>query len=480
VHCVALKRIGDLELLERILAAAGNPRVREHARTQLFGLMAGTLPGVDAGERTRRLQGAGDVAVIEHVARHGNSVELRTLAIQKVVRQPLLVELVYGDAAIAVRLVALERIESSEHLTAICKQARGRDKRIYRAAKQRLEQQQLLSQRPAEMQRQYADLCVRVEALLKCNTPESANAALSQLQQQWLALMQEAEPEAQYIDRYAEAVAAIGEMENAWKQQQLEREQGALAQLERLQALVEQSEHGELDQARVDLLARQLAACEQGWRALPQRPDEDELARYRELAGALRQRLRDAGGELSTQSQAQAACDRALQLLAAKQPVAAAALRAIQRSWPGQVADSGLQGQFDQATKALQQRIDEQTRKAGRMLSEATELTVSLEQALEAGESRSAVSLQQKIRQSEKRLKALGLELPEAVRQRLQRLAGRLRELHDWQRFSNTTEREQLCEQVESLIGADLPVRDLARQIKTARASWRKPRKVQK
>ena len=472
LRCVALKRVRKLDLLQRILNESSNPRVREHAQRQIHGLIAGTVDGLDAQQRSELLQAAEDVALLEHVARHGRDVELRTLAISRVTRQPLLLELATGDAAIAVRLVALQRVESSEHLQAICKQARGRDKRLYRAAQQRLQQQQALQQRPLELQRQYAELCTRAEALLKCSTPEAANAALAQLQQQWLALMAEAEPQPQSIDRFAEAVAALGEMESAWKQQQEAIKHGVLALIERLQSLTDEAADGELTQTRVDTLSGQLAACEQQWRALPQRPDEDELSRYLSLASALRQRLRSAGGELRALDQAQLACDRANALLGADGPVGNQQLRSLKRAWPANANDATLQRQFEQAIVTLQQRIDEQTRNAKDKLTLATELSGKLEQALEAGESRNATTLQQQIRELEKQLMTLGLDLPTTVQQRLQRLAGRLRELRDWQRFSNTTEREQLCEQVEALIAAELPVPELASRIKAARMQW--------
>jgi len=47
VRCVALKRLKDVLLLEDIIARDKNPRVKEAARQRLWGLIAGTEPGLD-------------------------------------------------------------------------------------------------------------------------------------------------------------------------------------------------------------------------------------------------------------------------------------------------------------------------------------------------------------------------------------------------------------------------------------------------
>lgn len=475
VRCVALRRLTDVELLGRIGSEAKNPRVRERAGERRRDLFAGTEPGLDAGRRAELLQAIEDAALLEHVARHGCDAELRVLALKRVSRQPLLLELAAADAAIDVRLAALERIETSAHLQQLCKQSRGRDKRVYRLARQRLDERLRAEQRPKQIQQGYATLCTRAEALLKCNTPDAANAALQQLQQQWLALTQEAAPGDAYLSRFADAVAAIGEMELVWRQQAEDREHGALALNERLEALLAEARELELDKSRLDRLGAELASCEDGWRALKTVQDDDVQARYRELARSLRQLLQGAGVQLSALSRATAACERAEHMLAADKPVSGAALQQLERQWPqagGAAAEALPGGRFKAALGALRERVARQADLARDKLDRAGKLVAELEQALEAGESRKAASLQQKVQQLEKDLRALGLELPSVVSQRLQRLAGRLRELRDWQRFSNTTEREQLCEQVEALIGADIKIPELAAQIKAARNSW--------
>ena len=480
VRCVALKRVSNLLLLERVLADAKNPRVREQARERLMGLIAGSEPGLSAAQRAEALRRNEDSRLLEHVAREGCDAGLRSLAVVRVSRQPLLVELAISDPAIDVRLLALQRVEAAEHLQQLCKQARGRDKRLYRAARERRDQCLEAEQRPLQIQQAFADLCTRAEALLKSSSAEAAEAALAPLQKQWLQWVAEAAPQEVYLDRFAEAVAAIGGMQQVQQQQAAALERDALAITERLQALVGRMDSdvgNEADEQQLQQFADELAQCQQAWSVLEHRPDSDLQASYRKLTAALQQRLQSQGRALSGASRLQAALEQAESALVSTEPVTAAVLNALRRALPRDGGDGLAQARTDKARidrlmDGLQQRLGKQREQAGSRMQKAGERIGELEQALEQGESRQAASLLQQIHQLEAELRGLGLELSAPLRQRMQRLAGRLRELRDWQRFSNTTEREQLCERVESLIDADLPVPELARQIKLARKTW--------
>lgn len=488
VRCAALKRVADLLLLERILAEAKNPRVREQARERLLGLISGSEPGLSAEQRAEALERNEDMRLLEHVARQGCDAKLRALAVVRVGRQPLLFELAASDPSIDVRLLAVQRVEAAEHLQQLCKQSRGRDKRLYRAAKERLEQRLEAEQRPQQIQQGFADLCIRAEALLKSSSAEAAEAALKQLQAQWLQLVDEAPPEEQHLDRFAEAVVAIGEMERAQRQQAAALKQDALAVTERLQALQDglEAEKGGAsaergtgtgtgsgqDEARLKQLGAELDQCQQAWLALAQAPDEALQASYRSLSAGLRDYLKRQGRALGGASRLQAALQRAESALAGAEPITAKVLDGLTRALPRDAGDALPQPRIDKLMAGLKQRLNEQREQADARMQRVGGYIGELEQALEQGESRQAASLLGKIYQLESELRELGAELSAPLRQRMQRLAGRLRELRDWERFSNTTEREQLCERAEALVGADMPVPELAKQIKQARKAW--------
>lgn len=479
VRCIALKRVANLLLLERIFAEAKNPRVREQARERLLSLISGSESGLSAQQRIEALQRNEDSRVLEHVARQGCDAELRGLAVARVSRQPLLVELAASDPAIEVRLLALQRVEAAEHLQQLCKQSRGRDKRLYRAARERLEQRLEAEQRPLRVQQGFAELCTRAEALLKSSSAEAAEAALALLQKQWLQLSAEAPPQEVYLDRFAEAVVAIGEMRQVQRQQATALQQDALAITERLDALREDLDTAGaggtgagLDEAGLKQLGAELEHCQQAWSALQQRPDEALQARYRTLTKGLHEFLNSQGRALSSTHRLHAALEQAEAALAASGPLTARVLDELKRAVPREGAADLPRARIDKLMTGLQQRLDEQREQAKSRMQRAGEHIAALEQALEQGESRQAASLLQKIQRLETELRGLGVELSAPLRQRMQRLAGRLRELRDWERFSNTTEREQLCERAEGLIGADMPVPELAKQIKHARKAW--------
>lgn len=476
VRCAALKRLDDLHQLELIIATDKNPRVQEQASQRLWGLIAGTLAGLDAEQRLAALQRHQEARLIEHIARHGCDVELRCVAVSRVSRAPLLLEVLESDTAIKVRLAALDGLQADEHLEQVCKLARGRDKRLYRAARERLEKLQQQQRAAAERQQRFATLCTRAEALLKCVNMDGVGAALAQIQREWQALATEVDPVEASVQRFAEAVVAVGEMEQAHRERVARRAQGAGKVCADIEALLADIEHP-VEPPSLETLEQGLAAAEQAWTVAREDADDDERVQYHSLIARLREQVAVQRRQLDSRRRATAVVEQAERAVAGGQPVDARQLSRIQRDWPAQAIAAGeVDGlpvkRYNAAIKTLQQRLQQQREQANAQTERAGELMDALEQALEAGETRVATRVQQQIQAIEKSLTATGLQLPASLTQRMQRQQGRLRELLDWQRFSNTAEREQLCEQVEGLIGAELAPQELAKQIKGARSSW--------
>src|SRR5690625_7547900 len=68
---------------------------------------------------------------------------------------------------------------------------------------------------------------------------------------------------------------------------------------------------------------------------------------------------------------------------------------------------------------------------------------------------------------------------PGAAAGRLTRLEGRLRELRNWEHWSNNQRRDELIEKVQQLIGSDQHPDAISNQLREARSEWQKLEKLE-
>jgi hypothetical protein len=114
--------------------------------------------------------------------------------------------------------------------------------------------------------------------------------------------------------------------------------------------------------------------------------------------------------------------------------------------------------------------FDEQANERARTLaSAASELIVALEQRIEAGNLDAALTCDAELRSA---LKTLPDEKSRSLRQQAQPLESRLQELKDWRTFATSPKREALLSEMETLIDSGLEPAIQADRIKALRASW--------
>lgn len=477
VRRASIERLVDLHLLELILATDQDPGVQQLAGQRLRDFIAGTLGPLDTAERLAALERHRDHELIEHVARHGCDPASRCAAVVRVTRVPLLLEIIESDGAVDVRLAALGALQTEDDLDKACKLARKRDKRVYRSARDRLHALQHKRQAVVERQQQFATLCTRAEALLKCANMDGTRAALTQLEKAWQGLAEAGQPTEQTARRFADAVSAVNQMERAQRDRAARRSEGPGKLCADIESLLTSLADCPADQTDLDRVAERIDTFAQGWSKAQQEADEDEKARYHQLHARLRKLYQGERDAAQTRRKAAELLAKAEAAASSDKPVDSRRLASLQQAWPGtgQSADgdAGIPNRrFAAAIETLEKRLRAQREQASAQSDRAGELLDALEQALDAGESAAATRLQQQLQGIDKALQASGLHLPAAVRQRLQRQQSRLRELFDWQRFSNTAEREKLCEQVEALIGVELPAPEVATRIRAARNTW--------
>ncbi|MGD8174554.1 DUF349 domain-containing protein [Marinimicrobium sp. ARAG 43.8] len=122
----------------------------------------------------------------------------------------LLLDVAEHGASIQIRLAAAEKITTRPELERLQKAAQGRDKTVYKLAKQRLEAFKAEDAQQAQAEAQARVICDKLEQLLRLENDPLFDAKLAKLQQDWSGLPITA-PEAM-VNRYQRALGL-------WQQQ---------------------------------------------------------------------------------------------------------------------------------------------------------------------------------------------------------------------------------------------------------------------
>ena len=180
VRRAALARMHDLGLAQERARDDPDRALREHAWCLYLDLLSGRsseAPPLTA--RLRLLTAIDDTAVLERVARDGAEPALRAAALARCMRAAFLAERALQDTDASLRLAALERIGDPDQLQRLAERARRQDKRLHRAALERLRVLRLQAGDPALHARQGLEACHMLEraAIVPATAPAVLDAA---------------------------------------------------------------------------------------------------------------------------------------------------------------------------------------------------------------------------------------------------------------------------------------------------------------
>ncbi|MBV6413666.1 MAG: hypothetical protein OMOMHJEC_01484 [Xanthomonadales bacterium] len=421
VRRAALERIDDLTLVADRMSNDGEASMRERARTRLLDLLVGAAP---LAERLRALGLVEDPAMLEHVAKKAVEAELRRAALERCKRPGFIAERVLEDSDPGLRLELVARIDQSATLERLAQQARTRDKRLYKAIRERLDASQLQAGALDGLLARAEALCVAIEQQLRHPGVE-ADAQLAHAEREYASLRERIDD--RFDKRFAgatgmlraaiAAIARIGEEPVAPTPAPAVAEPPPAA----VAAPVEPEVHHE-DPALLDLVHRAESGAEM--------PVADlEALERRWQATWARRPLRGADdAALATRFEAR------LQLLRAAADARAAALA--------------------QAKVAVENAI------------------VALDAALEASQLGAARTARA---QGRRALEAVAdAHLQQTLARRLAGFDGRIEKLAQWQRWSDNKLRVRLCEEVEALIGSGMHPDALANKIAELKLAWKR------
>lgn len=463
LRIAAIGMLDNVDALWRLAApadpASAPAAIRRAARTRLGQLL-------DSGALTldQLRQRDDDIATRLAIAGHAGSPAYMEQLIAEITDEEHLAELALIGATPSVRQLAAGKVQDEAIIGRLLKDARGKDKNVYRILKSKRDTQHAAQRAAAERLVAATTLCATIEHHSHQPFNNLFGAAVEHLQRQWQESASDAPAELQAratiaLDRCREIVDRHRDQLAAEAARAAAIDAAVLARSELLQALP--ALLAKICDAATAVTEPELALPAQRWAELTAvcPPNRDQQATFVQLTRAIAELSAFNAQHGSVQqlsaalnAEAVAPLRRALgqmRILGDAIPESAAAATATLVAW-----EQARATEAESASAALRQ-VSGLLRKA--------------QAALAGGQSRQAAGMRRAL---EDKL-SHSPELPAHLASQLQSFDARLSALQDWRSFAVAPKRVELIEQMEALIGATDAPTALADRIKRLQDEWK-------
>jgi hypothetical protein len=463
VRVVAVSRLSDTEALLDVLTHSTDPEVREQAGVRV----SECLNDTSSEGFSRLLQQLDNEDVRTQIILNVSSEQLQHSALNCIDDEAQLMQIALHARLATMRKEAAQRLERADLLENLQRLSRGRDKTVHRISRDKLNHLREKARLQTKHAERRAQLLVQIEQLAKGADLQFLHARRQAIHQEWQQLPA-ADEQSQsrfekclaQIDSRLKAVAAEAEQAQHRQQQQAQHHQAVDELLQSLHQLNQQNYPD----------ATTLAALEQQWQLLAAKadPTSAQCQRWQHLY-----QQTEAFLSAHARLQQQAPHIEALleqQALTLDQRLRRA--KRLQRSlqWPTACPKPELLQSLEALIQQLMSNRRQLESMSRQLETELLQQLDELEQQLDQGEIKTAQSVLAEI---ESRIEQNTLSLTESLETRLRQLAARMAELRDWQRFAANSKKEKLCQQMEALVGAELPPQVLADQIRALQREWK-------
>lgn len=484
VRLAAIKRIPQREKMITLIAQEKDNSVRHRAIEHLLTTVAQTAAGIDPVFRNM-LSSLDSQALVSIIDQTKNAT-LGMLALEQLNDENVLEHYALNLPLAQMRQAAAQKLKSEEALERVIKASKGKDKSVWRICKDKLGAMRAEQQQEASIEQQIQDICQHIETLSRLPYDNLYAARVEHLQKQWQRLQHHADNEA--VQRFNRAFtlckATVDDIHNEQNRQQeaVARQREALhermAACEQLEEAVRQLSFNVVLQASdipalQALLNTQKTRWEEAARVVE--PAADERKRFLRIHGLL-QRALDAVRQLGEreariQQAASAALDVQEATMAALQDMKKSLDKALgDLQWPEELA-------WPESLKLHQQALAHYERlqtKARALEQEAINnikgIFSDLKQEIEQGHLKSAQRL---LKDASHLVKHLPIKTASDYQKQLRDLTVKVNELRDWQGFVSTPKKEELCQEMEALIGAAIDPQALSSKIRRLQDEWR-------
>ncbi len=425
IRCAAIKRLHQLENILKLYGGETDGEVKALLEDRIHQLASSSNESRPALKfRMQVVESTSNRELIEHLASHAPEAELRYAALGKIERQGVLGDCCIQDSDAKNRGFAASRITQHTTLKRVIDALRKRDKALYAVLKSRLHQ---------ELLKQADPKAIHTEALKICSTLEKQ--ALDPDQRDPLV------NRAQHTAWQLIASKATADMSERYQRI-----------CERLAAPVVASPPAQVATVTEAIPKKILPAEPKN--VLVEAPHANELLQQTAITIDLYQS--------ENPEQPQAVNVNKLK-------------HQLDKVWkqckPPHAEDLVCWKKATATLQHLETRLEQQQQQFEKELSQAQQLLTQLETELEQGELHKALETRAKLQQ-------LGKEQGKnkgwrQINNSMAAMQARLRELRDWQHWSNNKVRKRLIAEMEVLPAADLHPDALLDRVKSLQVEWK-------
>lgn len=483
VRLDAVRNLVDLGILREVLVGDADASVREIAFGRYRHLLAGNdqTPGIPAGDRLAEIERLDDARILEHLATEGREPEIRRAAIDRISSPAVLVACALHDSLATNRGAAAERLDDRQSLEQLARGIGKKDKRVYRAAREKLRLIAEREEQPRRVRAQCAELCGKLEGLGRLENWTQDRALLEHLDRQWAEIEPQAEPEGRacyealrgrFMERY-EAYRSANAAKIAEEEARVALRAERQALLDELAGATALSSESELRALR-----ERVADAWSSLGALPPAEQKGLESRYSKLSAAAAAAEQALAEQRKRAQRLRKCVEKTRKLADDSKPLDYEPLLTLLKQGEQLAAElpaNALSAELTTLAERLRTRLQHQRKSAEQRLQSLPERIAELEAHLDAGELKKADPLYQSLQASLELVQASGLPKAASAEaaKHLHALAPKLRELQHWRRWGADQHREGLCDEMESLKTGDVPPEALVERLHALQMDWR-------
>ena len=483
IRKLAVDRLNQYSQLEKLLTNESNSDVIHIAKSRMIKMVSGAVDcELSPENRLAKVYNFENTAEIEAILKKTKDADIKKALLPRITRTSILESMVVDSNDINLQLDALKKINEQAALERIIKKCRTKNKKVTKAAKEKLELLIIELEKPKEAEKQRKTICLSIETINQKGYDERFNAEYKRLTSNWDEINFPCKDDLQ--QRYDNAKTAADKILQQFKEEE-ENRQEALKQQEQISVaknqLIEElkvalSKLQNQDEINTDLLD----ATESQWKELGTLPakDEDKLANefyhLRKQISRLQTAIEKANSSQDETLELIKRIDNALE----EKFIPTGKFKDIQRKGKAFKIDPLLSNppqhlvDINSKLNKLEERFTKQEKNIEAQRKELPSILDSLEKDLDAGSITSANNHLKKARKIINNIPSLDGK----TKNRFNALSAKASQLQDWKGWATTPKKEELCKEMEALaVSADNTApEELAQNIKLLQDQWKK------
>ncbi|MCG8311825.1 MAG: DUF349 domain-containing protein [Pseudomonadales bacterium] len=483
VRFAAVQKIFDQEKLISVIQQEKHPETRIKMIEQLLSTIDADA-GINAWVE-KLIQGLDGQALTTIIETTKNAT-LGLLALQGISDEGVLKNYALNLPLAALRQQAVEKVESEELLEEIEKASKGKDKSVFRIARNKLQGIRENLKKEENLEQQIANVCLNMEQLARGSEDPMYQSKVEHWQKQWTRVeMHASADDSQRFNRAYEicrqVISEAAQEENAQKAQAQKKRaalQERMAACEQLETALAQLKAAEAIKSEdVPALSALLKTQQNRWEeaAAESSPASDERKRFNRSFATLEkalsaiQLLNERSERLKSAALALLEVDDASlqQLQGLKKALDNAA---IGIEWPEEVPVPDVLQLMEKAVQSHEMLRKKAQQKENEAIGNLKELLTKLDEAITAGSLKPANKY---LADAQKWAKHIPIKSVQKYQKELRQYSARVNELRDWQGYAITPKKEQLCNDMEALVSVAMDPQELANRIKRLQDEWK-------